>query len=612
MIPTTYAASASEAGPATLSVAIPFGQVDGTSTSTAFTATISGITSLYDGVCVYLRNGVVTSAKNCTLNINGLGAKRIYSTMSSASAVSTTFNIDYTMLFVYNSSRVSGGCWDMFYGYYTNTTVAYGLLEYYFRPYAGEAVYRYKYVMQGEDNRLYPIVTTNQEDTTQVAKTPTTVGLRPGRLLYYNTTTTISAGSAIGAQTLQTEGYTTGAAYNFNTDIATYRMVYLRGTYDKTKDLFYLYNDGSSPCTSYYTQVPTNTANITLSNYFTTGYYYLLLGGSYSTKNYLSHFAVNPLYYFDGTYLIPAETKLLNDVAASIPTKTSDLTNDSGFITDAGVTSFNGSTGDITYIAPVTSVNNMTGAVSLSYSDVGAAASSHGTHVEYSNTNPAMDGTASTGSASTVARSDHVHPTDTSRAAASHTHSASDITSGLATVATSGSYNDLDDKPTIPTVPTNVSSFTNDAGYLTSYTETDPTVPAWAKATNKPSYTASEVGALPSTATYSDVGAAASSHTHTASDITSGLADVATSGDYDDLLNTPNIPSVTSDLTNDSGFITSSSVPSASSTAPSMDGTAAVGSSTNYARADHVHPSDTSKSSVVFCSWVASSGSSST
>lgn len=30
----------------------------------------------------------------------------------------------------------------------------------------------------------------------------------------------------------------------------------------------------------------------------------------------------------------------------------------------------------------------------------------------------------------------------------------------------------------IPTVPTNVSDFTNDAGYLTSYTETDPTVPS--------------------------------------------------------------------------------------------------------------------------------------
>ena len=33
-------------------------------------------------------------------------------------------------------------------------------------------------------------------------------------------------------------------------------------------------------------------------------------------------------------------------------------------------------------------------------------------------------------------------------------------------------------------------------GYITTYTETDPTVPAWAKAQTKPSYTASEVGAM--------------------------------------------------------------------------------------------------------------------
>lgn len=33
---------------------------------------------------------------------------------------------------------------------------------------------------------------------------------------------------------------------------------------------------------------------------------------------------------------------------------------------------------------------------------------------------------------------------------------------------------------------------------LQSYTETDPTVPSWAKAVNKPTYTATEVGALPS------------------------------------------------------------------------------------------------------------------
>lgn len=119
----------------------------------------------------------------------------------------------------------------------------------------------------------------------------------------------------------------------------------------------------------------------------------------------------------------------------------------------------------------------------------------------------------------------------------------------LAAVAMSGSYNDLLNKPTIPTVPINISAFTNDAGYgtytkpvggipasdlaetyltahqdisgkvdkvtgkdlstndftdayknkldsaLTSFTETDPTVPQWAKAQTKPNYTAAEVGA---------------------------------------------------------------------------------------------------------------------
>ena len=86
------------------------------------------------------------------------------------------------------------------------------------------------------------------------------------------------------------------------------------------------------------------------------------------------------------------------------------------------------------------------------------------------------------------------------RTPTAHTHSASDITSGLATVATSGSYNDLSNKPTIPTVnnatltiqkngttvktftanassnvtanitvPTKTSDLTNDSGFLTSH-----------------------------------------------------------------------------------------------------------------------------------------------
>lgn len=58
------------------------------------------------------------------------------------------------------------------------------------------------------------------------------------------------------------------------------------------------------------------------------------------------------------------------------------------------------------------------------------------------------------------------------------------------------------------------------------------------------------------------------------------------------------LPSKTSDLTNDSGFITAKDVPegaAASSTVPKMDGTAAAGTETAFARGDHVHPSDTTK-----------------
>ena len=62
-------------------------------------------------------------------------------------------------------------------------------------------------------------------------------------------------------------------------------------------------------------------------------------------------------------------------------------------------------------------------------------------------------------------------------------------------VGFSGDYNDLTNRPEIPTVPTNVSAFDNDANYLTE--ESDPTVPAWAKANTKPVYNYSEIEGTP-------------------------------------------------------------------------------------------------------------------
>lgn len=61
------------------------------------------------------------------------------------------------------------------------------------------------------------------------------------------------------------------------------------------------------------------------------------------------------------------------------------------------------------------------------------------------------------------------------------------------------------------------------------------------------------------------------------------------------------IPKNTSQLTNDSGYITIDDVPegsTASTTTPKMNGTAATGSETAFARGDHVHPIDTSRAAA--------------
>ena len=135
----------------------------------------------------------------------------------------------------------------------------------------------------------------------------------------------------------------------------------------------------------------------------------------------------------------------------------------------------------------------------------------------------------------------------------------------------SGSYNDLTNKPTIPSAVTESTvsgwGFTKNTGTyskpsggipksdlasavqtslgkadtaLQSYTETDPTVPSWAKAASKPTYTASEVGAVPATRKVNGKALSA--------DITLSASDVSA------LPNTTVIPTKVSQLTNDSNF----------------------------------------------------------
>ena len=64
---------------------------------------------------------------------------------------------------------------------------------------------------------------------------------------------------------------------------------------------------------------------------------------------------------------------------------------------------------------------------------------------------------------------------------------------------------------------------------------------------------------------------------------------------------TKNKVTKTSELTNDSGYITSADVPAgveASNTVPTMNGEASVGTEVKFARGDHRHPTDTSRASA--------------
>ena len=129
--------------------------------------------------------------------------------------------------------------------------------------------------------------------------------------------------------------------------------------------------------------------------------------------------------------------------------------------------------------------------------------------------------------------------------------------------------------------------------------------------TNK-AYTATEQTKLSGIATGAEV------NQNAFSNVKVGSSTIAADGKTDTLelaVASNSVASLTADTTNDkvtidvdkdlskydngtSGFITSADIPegaAASNTTPKMDGTAAKGSETAFARGDHVHPSDTSK-----------------
>ncbi|MBR0272350.1 MAG: hypothetical protein IJQ68_10265, partial [Methanobrevibacter sp.] len=99
------------------SMSISAGNVGGT--TSAYTVSLTGVT-LTHGTLIALYNAIGANAASATLNVNSLGAKPIYYNASAITA--GRYPNKSTCIFMYNTSIVSTGCWQLIYSYDSNTT----------------------------------------------------------------------------------------------------------------------------------------------------------------------------------------------------------------------------------------------------------------------------------------------------------------------------------------------------------------------------------------------------------------------------------------------------------------------------------------------------------
>lgn len=378
----SYAGAPTNNGNANVANAILYGAVDSTSTATAYTATIAGLDQLVDGTCVMLRNGVVTSAAGFTINVNGLGAKPVYNSLATGNGVtptnptqdSTIFNINYTMLFVYvESDIVSGGCWMCFRGYDSNTnTIGYQLRTNSTAMTTAIRSRYYRLFFTSADGTKWEPANTGYDNSATSAKTVNTRPIDPfGRIVYTSANTNYTAGATVAAATIW-DRYAINLGYSFNRTGAALTMTFPAPVYVKCAPQA----DGSAVIDS---TTPTVQALPSTND----GKIYIYLGMAYSATN-IELVDWHPVYWHDGTG-IRIWTGAEPTGGGSTVTVTQSLT--SG--TQVGSISVDGNATALYAPTPPTA----------------------------STTAPSMDGTASYGSGTSYARSNHVHPTDTSRQA---------------------------------------------------------------------------------------------------------------------------------------------------------------------------------------------------
>lgn len=273
---------------------IPYGACDGTSTSTVYTATVPGVTELRDGVCMWLKNGVVTSASGFTININNLGAKPVYNNMAAATRDTTIWNVNYTMFFVYDSTRVEGGCWVLYRGYNSdNNTIGYQVRTNSQSLPMTSIVYRYRLLFTSADNQHYVPATNSTSTNATASRTVCQDKINPfGRIFYYGTTASVAADARPSATALW-EQYGITLGYSFNRTGAALTLTSWKPIYVKAAPQ----SDGSAiidSTTPYVQDLPTTDD----------GKIYIFLGVAYSATQVelqLDH----PVYWFKDGMIRP-------------------------------------------------------------------------------------------------------------------------------------------------------------------------------------------------------------------------------------------------------------------------------------------------------------------
>ena len=199
--------------------------------------------------------------------------------------------MNYTMLFIYDSTRVEGGGWILYRGYNSdNNTIGYQVRTNAYSLPATDAFVRYRLLFTSPDHAHFVPANKSTSTSATAKKDVITTAINPfGSIVYYSTTAAISAGSRPGAGSLWQQYAGIVLGYSFNrTNVAltltAWKPVFVKATPQA---------DGSAIIdadTPFVQDLPTTND----------GKIYIYLGVATEATKFelnLSH----PVYYHDGT-----------------------------------------------------------------------------------------------------------------------------------------------------------------------------------------------------------------------------------------------------------------------------------------------------------------------